>query len=159
MGFFWALLSVGLVSAAQLLLRSAMVALPPLTDIVAFLQHLLHFQPGTFGLFFGLLGYLLSMVCWYFALHRLPLSKAYALLSLSYILVWAAAIWLPGWHEPFYWQIAAGRGDHRRRRIDHLLAGETPLAGEPAFGTARAEQDRQLAASDGGFHPDFTDAG
>ena len=54
MGFFWALLSVGLVSAAQLLLRSAMVALPPLTDIVAFLQHLLHFQPGTFGLFFGL---------------------------------------------------------------------------------------------------------
>ena len=62
---FWALLSVGLVSAAQLLLRSAMVALPPLTDIVAFLQHLLHFQPGTFGLFFGLLGYLLSMVCWY----------------------------------------------------------------------------------------------
>ncbi|MFS6883367.1 4-amino-4-deoxy-L-arabinose-phospho-UDP flippase, partial [Escherichia coli] len=26
MGFFWALLSVGLVSAAQLLLRSAMVA-------------------------------------------------------------------------------------------------------------------------------------
>ncbi|HCI6707166.1 TPA: 4-amino-4-deoxy-L-arabinose-phospho-UDP flippase, partial [Klebsiella pneumoniae] len=59
MGFFWALLSVGLVSAAQLLLRSAMVALPPLTDIVAFLQHLLHFQPGTFGLFFGLLGYLL----------------------------------------------------------------------------------------------------
>ncbi|SPX50913.1 4-amino-4-deoxy-L-arabinose-phospho-UDP flippase subunit F [Klebsiella pneumoniae] len=46
MGFFWALLSVGLVSAAQLLLRSAMVALPPLTDIVAFLQHLLHFQPG-----------------------------------------------------------------------------------------------------------------
>lgn len=46
MGFFWALLSVGLVSAAQLLLRSAMVALPPLTDIVAFLQHLLHFQQG-----------------------------------------------------------------------------------------------------------------
>lgn len=64
MGFFWALLSVGLVSAAQLLLRSAMVALPPLTDIVAFLQHLLHFQPGTFGLFFGLLGYLLSLLVW-----------------------------------------------------------------------------------------------
>lgn len=57
---------------------------------------------------FGLLGYLLSMVCWYFALHRLPLSKAYALLSLSYILVWAAAIWLPGWHEPFYWQSLLG---------------------------------------------------
>lgn len=73
---------------------------------MAFLQHLLHFSPGL-GLFFGLLGYLLSMVCWYFALHRLPLSKAYALLSLSYILVWAA-IWLPGWHEPFYWQSLLG---------------------------------------------------
>ncbi|UMX82165.1 4-amino-4-deoxy-L-arabinose-phospho-UDP flippase [Klebsiella pneumoniae] len=103
MGFFWAILSAGLVSAAQLL-RSAMVALPPLTDIVAFLQHLLHFQPGLSACFSAPLGYLLSMVCWYFALHRLPLSKAYALLSPSYILVWAAAIWLPGWHEPFYWQ-------------------------------------------------------
>ncbi|MFG7416369.1 hypothetical protein ACG00L_27290, partial [Klebsiella pneumoniae] len=56
-------------------------------------KHPLHladlYYVDTFGLFFGLLGYLLSMVCWYFALHRLPLSKAYALLSLSYILVWA----------------------------------------------------------------------
>ena len=26
----------------------------------------------------------------------------------SYILVWAAAIWLPGWHEPFYWQSLLG---------------------------------------------------
>lgn len=51
MGFLWALFSVGLVSAAQLLLRSAMVALPPLTDILAFLQHLLHFEHSTFGLF------------------------------------------------------------------------------------------------------------
>jgi undecaprenyl phosphate-alpha-L-ara4N flippase subunit ArnF len=107
MGFLWALFSVGLVSAAQLLLRSAMVALPPLTDI-GLSPASAAFPAGTFGLFFGLLGYLLSMVCWYFALHRLPLSKAYALLSLSYILVWAAAIWLPGWHEPFYWQSLLG---------------------------------------------------
>ncbi|MDK6769586.1 4-amino-4-deoxy-L-arabinose-phospho-UDP flippase, partial [Klebsiella aerogenes] len=35
-------------------------------------------------------------------------AKAYALLSLSYILVWATAIWLPGWHEPFYWQSLLG---------------------------------------------------
>ncbi|MDR8290202.1 4-amino-4-deoxy-L-arabinose-phospho-UDP flippase, partial [Acinetobacter baumannii] len=26
----------------------------------------------------------------------------------SYILVWAAAIWLPGWHEPFHWQSLLG---------------------------------------------------
>lgn len=80
---------------------------PPLTDIVAFLQHLLHFQPGTFGLFrpAGLPAVDGLLVL---PIHRLPLSKTYALLSLSYILVWAAAIWLPGWHEPFYWQSLLG---------------------------------------------------
>ena len=108
MGLIWALFSVGLVSAAQLLLRGAMVELPPLSDLFAFLNHLLHLRAGTIGLGLGLSGYLLSMVCWYFALHRLPLSKAYALLSLSYILVWAAAIWLPGWHEPFHWRSLLG---------------------------------------------------
>ena len=108
MGLIWALFSVGLASGAQLLLRSAMVELPPLTEIFTFLNHLLHLRAGTFGLTFGLMGYLLSMVCWYFALHQLPLAKAYALLSLSYILVWAAAIWLPGWHEPFHWQSLLG---------------------------------------------------
>ena len=42
MGLIWALFSVGLVSGAQLLLRSAMVELPPLTDLLTFLNHLLH---------------------------------------------------------------------------------------------------------------------
>lgn len=108
MGFFWALLSVGLVSAAQLLLRSTMSGLAAADRYCGISPASAAFPARTFGLFFGLLGYLLSMVCWYFALHRLPLSKAYALLSLSYILVWAAAIWLPGWHEPFYWQSLLG---------------------------------------------------
>ena len=90
-GLHWALLSVLLVSGAQLLLRDGMLSLPPLADLRAFLLALL----------LGLMGYVASMGCWYLALHRMALSKAYALLSLSYILVWAAAIWLPGWHEPF----------------------------------------------------------
>ena len=68
------------------------------------LGHLLHFESGTLGLFLGLLGYVASMACWYFALKRLPLAKAYALLSLSYMVVWLAAILLPGWHEPFSWR-------------------------------------------------------
>ncbi|STR68516.1 Polymyxin resistance protein PmrM [Raoultella ornithinolytica] len=85
-----------------------MVELPPLSDLFAFLNHLFHLRAGTIGLGLGLSGYLLSMVCWYFALHQLPLAKAYALLSLSYILVWAAAIWLPGWHEPFHWRSLLG---------------------------------------------------
>lgn len=100
-GLHWALFSVLLVSGAQLMLRYAMVSLPPVTFSEAFIQALLQPQKGTLALLLGLAGYLASMGCWYVALHRLPLSKAYALLSLSYILVWAAAIWLPGWHEPF----------------------------------------------------------
>ncbi|MGP3590617.1 4-amino-4-deoxy-L-arabinose-phosphoundecaprenol flippase subunit ArnF [Vagococcus sp. WN89Y] len=100
-GIRWALCSVLLVSVAQLLLRSAMVSLPPVALNGAFFTAVLYPQKGTLLLVLGLLGYLASMACWYVALHRLPLSKAYTLLSLSYILVWAAAIWLPGWHEPF----------------------------------------------------------
>ncbi|KNC95408.1 4-amino-4-deoxy-L-arabinose-phosphoundecaprenol flippase subunit ArnF [Trabulsiella odontotermitis] len=108
MGIIWALLSVVLVSAAQLTLRHAMLLLPPAASPELFLQHLLHATPGTLPLFVGLLGYLASMVCWYFALHRLPLFRAYALLSFSYILVWCAAIALPGWHEPFSWRALLG---------------------------------------------------
>lgn len=100
-GMVWALASVLLVSIAQLLLRYAMVSLPPVSLSWSFVSVLLQPQKGTLALIAGLFGYLASMGCWYFALHRLPLSKAYALLSVSYILVWAAAIWLPGWHEPF----------------------------------------------------------
>ena len=99
-GMGWALLSVLLVSLAQLLLRYAMVALPPVTAYREFIAALLQPQPGMLALLTGVLGYLLSMVCWYFALRRLPLSKAYALLSIRYLLVWVAAIWLPGWREP-----------------------------------------------------------
>lgn len=100
-GIRWAIGSVLLVSIAQLLLRAAMVSLPPVSLSFAFASEVLQAQKGTLLLLLGLLGYLVSMVCWHFALHRLPLSKAYALLSLSYILVWSAAIWLPGWREPF----------------------------------------------------------
>jgi undecaprenyl phosphate-alpha-L-ara4N flippase subunit ArnF len=108
MGVLWALLSVILVSAAQLTLRHAMLQLPPATSPELFLPHLLHAAPGSLPLLLGLLGYLASMVCWYFALHRMPLYRAYALLSLSYILVWAAAMTLPGWHEPFSWRALLG---------------------------------------------------
>ena len=100
-GIGWALLSVLLVSTAQLLLRYAMTSLPPVGFSWGFVQAAVRSHNALLILLVGLLGYVASMACWYFALHRLALSKAYALLSLSYILVWAAAIWLPGWHEPF----------------------------------------------------------
>jgi len=100
-GTGWALLSVLLVSTAQLLLRYAMTSLPPVDFSWAFVHAVMQSQKALLILLAGLLGYVASMACWYFALHSLTLSKAYALLSLSYILVWAAAIWLPGWHESF----------------------------------------------------------
>ncbi|BBS39168.1 4-amino-4-deoxy-L-arabinose-phosphoundecaprenol flippase subunit ArnF [Enterobacter cloacae complex sp. 2024EL-00215] len=109
-GAFWALCSVVLVSAAQLLLRHAMLALPPVSDIFAFISALWHFSSGTGALMLGLMGYVASMGCWYLALHRMALSKAYALLSLSYILVWGAAILLPGREEQFSWQGLMGVG-------------------------------------------------
>ena len=106
MGIIWALLSVILVSAAQLLLRSAMLTLPAVSDIGTLLWNLGQFQPGMGALLLGLSGYLASMVCWFFALKRLPLAKAYALLSLSYISVWAAALGLQ--NEAFSWPGLAG---------------------------------------------------
>lgn len=109
-GAFWALCSVLLVSAAQLLLREAMQALPPVSDVLALISALWHFSSGTGVLLLGLTGYVASMGCWYLALHRMALSKAYALLSLSYILVWAAAILLPGWGERFSWHGLVGVG-------------------------------------------------
>ena len=109
-GAFWAICSVLLVSAAQLLLRNAMQALPPVSEILAFVSALWHFSSGTGALLLGLTGYVASMGCWYLALHRMALSKAYALLSLSYILVWGAAVVLPGWGEHFSWRGLAGVG-------------------------------------------------
>ena len=107
-GACWALCSVVLVSVAQLVLRHAMVTLPPVSD--AFFAALWHAAPGTGTLMLGLTGYVASMGCWYLALHRMALSKAYALLSLSYILVWGAAILLPGWGERFSWHGLVGVG-------------------------------------------------
>ena len=109
-GAFWALCSVLLVSAAQLLLREAMQALPPVSEILVFVSALWHFSSGTGALMLGLMGYVASMGCWYLALHRMALSKAYALLSLIYILVWGAAILLPGWEERFSWHGLVGVG-------------------------------------------------
>ena len=98
MGLIWALMSVALVSAAQLTLRAAMTTLPSAQQPLAFLLHLLHFETGTLALLLGLLGYVASMACWFFALKRLPLAKAYALLSLNFVWVTLAARLI--WREP-----------------------------------------------------------
>jgi undecaprenyl phosphate-alpha-L-ara4N flippase subunit ArnF len=101
MGYFWAMMSVLLVSCAQLIMKWAMVELPPVARPEALLSAFVIGSPGALALMVGLLAYVISMGCWFLALRRIALSKAYPLLSLSYVLVWAAAIWLPWLHESF----------------------------------------------------------
>ena len=105
-GLLLALGSVLLVSLAQLMLRAAMLHFPALTALVS----LQKWPPASSLLLLvaGLAAYALSMLCWILALHHLPLNRLYPLLSLSYVLVWLAAILLPGFHEPFRWSGLAG---------------------------------------------------
>jgi undecaprenyl phosphate-alpha-L-ara4N flippase subunit ArnF len=101
MGLLWGLCSVIITSVAQLGLGFAMANLPPMVQWQTFIPALFSLHTGTFALFAGLVGYLLSVFCWHNALHRLALSKAYALLSLSYVLVWVSSMILPGWQGSF----------------------------------------------------------
>lgn len=110
MGLPFALGSVALVSAAQLLLKWAMVQLPDISRLSSFLSSLRDLPMPTAALLLGLLCYALSMLCWFLALKRMPLSRAYPLLSLSYLLVWLAALWLPGLNETFLWGKLVGAG-------------------------------------------------
>ncbi|MGL5585982.1 MAG: 4-amino-4-deoxy-L-arabinose-phosphoundecaprenol flippase subunit ArnF [Plesiomonas sp.] len=101
MGYFWALMSVLLVTCAQLMMKWAMMSLPPIDRPRELFSAFWGISPGAEILVIGLLAYVCSMACWFMALRRVALSKAYPLLSLSYVLVWAAAIWLPWLHERF----------------------------------------------------------
>ncbi|MDI9277167.1 4-amino-4-deoxy-L-arabinose-phosphoundecaprenol flippase subunit ArnF [Pantoea sp. EABMAA-21] len=105
-GVILALCSVLMVSLAQLVLRDAMLHFPPLTAILSpqFWQHL---QPLLL-LGLGLGAYALSMLCWMLALRHMQLNRLYPLLSLSYVLVWLAAISLPMFGEAFRWSSFAG---------------------------------------------------
>ncbi|WP_455811767.1 4-amino-4-deoxy-L-arabinose-phosphoundecaprenol flippase subunit ArnF [Pseudomonas graminis] len=103
MGLLYAFCSVLLISAAQLMMKWAIVQLPAIDNITLFSAALLRFSLPTLVLAGGLLAYGLSMLCWLLALQRLPLSRVYPLLSLSYLLVWTAALWLPGINETFLW--------------------------------------------------------
>lgn len=105
-GVLLALCSVLLVSLAQLVLRVAMLHFPPLAEILS-PQIGQHVKPLLL-LCLGLGAYALSMLCWMLALRHLPLNRLYPLLSLSYVLVWLAAISLPMFGEPFRWSSFAG---------------------------------------------------
>ncbi|ROR05638.1 4-amino-4-deoxy-L-arabinose-phosphoundecaprenol flippase subunit ArnF [Erwinia sp. JUb26] len=108
MGWVGALCSVLLVSAAQLLMKWAMIQLPTLERPLDFAAAILTFSPPALALLGGLLAYALSMLCWLLALKRMPLSRAYPLLSLSYLLVWGIALLIPSLSESFLWGKLAG---------------------------------------------------
>lgn len=101
MGLLYALCSILLVSFAQLMMKWAIVQLPAIDQLALFSAALLSLSLPSLVLCGGLLAYALSMLCWLLALQRLPLSRVYPLLSLSYLLVWVAALWLPGINESF----------------------------------------------------------
>lgn len=102
-GVMLALCSVLLVSLAQLVLRLAMLDFPPLSELLS-VQH----WKALLLLAMGLGAYALSMLCWMLALRQLPLNRLYPLLSLSYVVVWLAAISLPILGETFRWSSFAG---------------------------------------------------
>lgn len=109
-GFLLAMGSILLVSVAQLVLRAVMVRLPSVAVLLSpqWQQH------GTLLLLLllllcaGLCAYGVSMLCWMLALRYLPLNRLYPLLSLSYVVVWLAAITLPSLGESFRWSSLAG---------------------------------------------------
>lgn len=97
----WAMCSVALVSAAQLGMRWGMSRLPspalwldPAVPVQIALGAVLVIAAA-------IIAYGLSMLAWLLALRDLPLSRAYSLLSVSYVLVYALAAALPFFHETF----------------------------------------------------------
>lgn len=97
-GYLWAFTSVILVSGAQLMMRYSMMRISDWSWILT--------VTGEGNCWFwwlsaGIFCYILSMLCWLFALRRLPLNQAYPLLSLSYVLVCVLAIELPLFNEHF----------------------------------------------------------
>ena len=103
-GVRYALTSVLLVSAAQLLMKWAMsnIGADVLGEnsLTALFEQI---SPYLVALACGLICYAVSMLLWVKALHTLALSKAYPLLSLSYGLVYLGAMIIPALNEPFSW--------------------------------------------------------
>ncbi|MCA6219506.1 4-amino-4-deoxy-L-arabinose-phosphoundecaprenol flippase subunit ArnF [Photorhabdus antumapuensis] len=100
-GYIWGLVSVLLVTIAQLLLKWGVVNLPVLNLGLHWfdIEWLWSNRHSLVTVMAGLAGYLLSMLCWLFTLKYLPLNKAYPLISLSYVFVYLMAALLPWFNE------------------------------------------------------------
>lgn len=100
-GYFWGISSVILITFAQLCLKAGVTLLPEFKLNHQWMDvNWLFENRQAFGLIFiGLIGYAISMFFWLFALKFLALSKAYPLISLSYVLVYLSAVTLPWFNE------------------------------------------------------------
>lgn len=92
-GYVFALSSVLLVTLGQLLMKWGVSHFPVSHSLAESLTSL----PVIF-IVAGLVAYALSMGCWMLALAHLPLSRAYPMLSLSYVFVYCLAVVLP-WYS------------------------------------------------------------
>lgn len=100
-GIGFALASVGLVSSAQLGMRWSMTRLPQPEQWLAALSAGSVDLSALAVVVAAIFAYALSMLCWLAALRDLPLGRAYALLSISYALVYLLAASLPLFNEAF----------------------------------------------------------
>ncbi|MDC9595484.1 4-amino-4-deoxy-L-arabinose-phosphoundecaprenol flippase subunit ArnF [Xenorhabdus anantnagensis] len=100
-GYFWGVASALLVTVAQLLLKWGVTHLPELSLSTHWLDMdwLWTNHNPLLLIMAGLVGYMLSMLCWFFALKYLPLNKAYPIISLSYVFVYLMAVLLPWFNE------------------------------------------------------------
>lgn len=112
-GYAWIGGSIVLVTLAQLGMKIGMSHLPNLIvlwhDIsMLTVNTLLSYWPWLTLIGTGILAYGVSMWCWLNALKHLPLSRAYPLLSISYVTVYAVAVVTPMLHEAFKVQHLVG---------------------------------------------------
>lgn len=104
-GYLLALTSVLCCTAAQLLLRWAMLLHPGALTLDDLL--LLNAYSASL-LLSGISIYVCSLICWVMALRYLPLNRLYPLLSLSYVLVWLLSMSIPLFNETFHMGALAG---------------------------------------------------
>ena len=99
MAYALALLSIALASVAQLSLKLGMSALPDWIQLAQFGNWATIEASALLWVMLGLACYGISMLVWIPVLARLPLSVAYPLLSLSYIIVYLVATRFDRWGE------------------------------------------------------------
>ncbi|WP_158367168.1 4-amino-4-deoxy-L-arabinose-phosphoundecaprenol flippase subunit ArnF [Candidatus Williamhamiltonella defendens] len=97
--YLYGLISVLLASFAQLLLKWGMMDLPKTEMIEINLSFVINHTHALMAIVLGLLVYVTAMLFWFFTLRYLPIHQAYPFISMSYALVYLAAVSLSCFNE------------------------------------------------------------